>query len=141
MSDDAWILGVRCAGALHLVTVALAHVTPIPAGWDESLARLPPVHRRFAVAQNFFIGATMVVAGLASLAIAPELVAGGAAARVICGAIALWWGGRLVILPWLRVGPELASPVLRAGFICLHLECALFALAYGWLALRAAEHL
>jgi hypothetical protein len=136
MSEDPWIIGVRAAGGFHLLTVVLAHFTPIPPGWDENLARLPDVHRRFAVAQNAFIGGAMVFAGIVSLLFAPELVGGSIAGRIICAGIALWWGGRLVVLPWLRVWPELRTPVLRAGFCVLHLECVLFAAAYGWLALR-----
>ncbi len=42
----------------------------------------------------------------------------------------------LVVLPWLRVWPELRTPLLRAGFVFLHAECAIFAAAYGWLAAR-----
>lgn len=136
MDESFWINGVRVAGLFHLVTVALAHFTPIPPDWDANLARLPEVHRRFAIAQNVFIGATMVFAGLVSLAFAPELVAGTTAARIVCAAIALWWGGRLLVLPWLRVWPQLRSPLLRDGFVLLHLECATFAVVYGWLALR-----
>ena len=137
MSDDLWILGVRTAGAVHFLTVALAHFTPIPADWDRNLAQLPDVHRRFAIAQNIFIGATMLVAGTVSLVFAPELVAGTPLARVICAAIALWWGGRLLVLPWLRVWPELRTQLLRAGFVVLHAACAIFAAAYGWLAFRS----
>jgi hypothetical protein len=94
------------------------------------------VHRRFAIAQNVFIGATMVFAGLASLFFARELVSGSTPARIVCAGIALWWGGRLVVLPWLRVWPELRTPLLRTGFVLLHAECGSFALGYGWLALR-----
>jgi hypothetical protein len=136
MSTEAWIWGVRAAGAVHLLTVALAHFTPIPADWDENLERLPDVHRRFAIAQNVFIGGIMVFGGIVCLFFAPELVAGSITARILCAAIALWWGARLIVLPWLRVGPELRTPLLRGGFVVLHLECALFALAFGWLALR-----
>ena len=136
MSDELWIVGVRVAGVFHLVTVALAHFTPIPPDWDRNLSQLPVVHRRFALAQNIFIGATMIFAGLVSLGFAPVLVAGTPAARIGCGGIALWWGGRLVVLPWLRVWPELHTTLLRIGFVFLHVECALFAAAYGWLALR-----
>ena len=139
MSDELWVLGVRVAGGLHLLTVALACFTPIPANWEENLARLPALHRRFAVAQNIFIVATMVFAGLVSLIFARELVTGTTTARIICAAIALWWGGRLVVLPWLRVWPELRSGLLRVGFVCLHAQCAIFSLAYGWLALRVAR--
>jgi hypothetical protein len=138
MSDDAWIWGLRAAGVFHFITVALAHFTPIPADWDESVARLPEVHRRFAIAQNVFIGATMLVIGAISLFLARELISGSILARTICAAAALWWSARLAVLPWLRVRAELTTPLLRAGFVLLHLECASFAVAYGWLAVRPA---
>ena len=138
MNDAAWIWGVRAAGIFHVVTVAMAHFTPIPAGWEENLTRLPDVHRRFAIAQNIFIGGVMLFAGIVSVLFAPELVSGEMGARIVCAGIALWWGARLGVLPWLRVGPELRTAVLRVGFALLHAECATFALVYGWLALRPA---
>ena len=137
MDDTFWIQGVRVAGAFHLLTVALATVTPIPADWDANLARLPDVHRRFAIAQNVFIGGTMVLAGLVCLIFPRELVSGTIAARIICAAIGIWWLARLVILPWLRVGPELRSGLMRVGFAFLHAECATMAAVFGWLATRS----
>ena len=136
MDDAFWITGVRAAGVFHLVTVAMAHFTPIPAGWDANLMRLPDVHRRFAIAQNVFIGAVMVFAGIVSVLFAPDLVSGSTSARIVCSGIALWWGGRLIVLPWLRVIPELHTRALRIGFVFLHVECAAFAVLYGWLAVR-----
>ena len=78
----------------------------------------------------------MVFAGVVSLIFANELVSGSTTARILCSGISLWWGSRLIVLPWLRVWPELRSSVLRAGFVLLHAECAAFALVYGWLAVR-----
>ncbi len=49
------------------------------------------------------IGATIAVLGLISLLLAPELITGDPLARVLCGLTALFWAGRLAILPWLRV--------------------------------------
>jgi len=136
MDETLWIWGVRAAGVLHLVTVALAHFTPIPAGWEENLARLPDVHRRFAIAQNVFIGGVMIFAGIASVMFASDLVTGTPSARIVCAGIALWWGARLLVLPWLRARSELHTSLLRAGFVLLYAECAAFAILYGWLALR-----
>jgi hypothetical protein len=137
MSLMEWlVLGVRAAGVMHFVTLVMACFTPIPAGWDENLALLPPVHRRFSVAQNFAVGATIAFLGLVCLLAAPTLVGGSPGGRILCAAISLWWGGRAVILPWLRVWPEIKSSVLRAGFVLLCAECAIYALAFGWLALR-----
>ena len=135
--NDAWLIGcVRAAGAFHFVTLVLACFTPIPPNWDENLAKLPELHRRFAVAQNFFIGATIAFFGAVALCFAPQLVAGSTMARVLSAAIALWWGGRLIVLPWLRVWPHLGGSGWKLGFILLHLECAAYAAAFGWLALR-----
>ena len=137
-STDLWIIAVRAAGACQLGTVALAHFTPIPRDWDAGLQRLSDVHRRFAIAQNIFIGGVMVFSGIVALALAPALVAGTPLARVVCAGIAAWWGARLCVLPWLRVGPELRTTLLRLGFAFLHLECACFGAGFAWLAVRKA---
>ncbi|QYM77925.1 hypothetical protein K0B96_11445 [Horticoccus luteus] len=134
--DALWILAVRLAGAFHFVTLTFACFTPIPPDWDKNLAALPPIHRRFAIAQNFSIGATIAVLGLFSLVFAPTLVAGAPLARALCGATALFWGGRLCVLPWLNVRPVLTTPLLRLGYALLLTQCTLYAAAYAWLALR-----
>lgn len=133
---DWLLLAVRAAGVFHLLTLLFACFTPIPAGWEENLRRLPEIHRRFAIAQNFAIGATTALLGLVCLGFAPVLVDGSPGGRILCGVIALWWGGRLVILPWLRIWPELKRPLLRIGFVFLVAECAIYAVAFGWLALE-----
>lgn len=136
MSDSLWVLGVRVAGVLHFVTLVLACFTPIPPDWDRNLAALPPIHRRFAIAQNVSIGATIAVLGLFSVVFARELVAGAPLARALCGATALFWGGRLAVLPWLGVRPVLTHALLRLGYALLLAECAIYAIAYGTLVLR-----
>jgi hypothetical protein len=136
LAPDIWILAVRAAGVAHLVTLVLAWFTPIPPDWEANLARLPEVHRRFAVAQNFFIGAVLAFLGLVSLLAAPLLVDGSPLARVLCGATALWWGGRLVVLPWLGARRHLDTPLLRVGYRLLLIECAVMTAGYGYLALR-----
>ena len=137
MSESTWIISVRVAGCFHFVTLLLACFTPIPPDWDANLAKLPPIHRRFAVAQNVSIGAMIAVLGLFSLCLAPELVGGTPLARAVCGATALFWGGRFCVLPWLGVRPTLATSALKLGYGLLLVECGLYAVAYGWLAVRA----
>lgn len=136
MDGDLWLWGVRTAGLFHFVTVALAMRIPIPPGWDENLNRLPELHRRFAIAQNAAIGAVMLVFGIVCLGFAPELTAGSSLARLWCCAIALWWGGRLALLPWLGVKPALTTRWLQLGFRALQTQCAIYAFAFGWLAIR-----
>jgi hypothetical protein len=137
-SDDLWILGLRIAGAFHLLTLTLACFTPIPPDWDKNLAALPPIHRRFAIAQNISIGATIAALGLVSLLFAPHLITGQPLARVLCALTAIFWLGRLLVLPWLRVQPTLTTPLLRLGYTLLLTQCALYASAYSWLAFRSA---
>ena len=137
MNEDALILAVQAAGAFHFVTLVLACFTPIPPDWERNLASLPEIHRRFSIAQNFSIGAMIAVLGVFSIAFAPELVAGSKLARAICGTTALFWGGRLAVLPWIGVGPTLTSRWLRLGFALLLAECAIYAAAYAWLAVRS----
>ncbi|WP_438480983.1 hypothetical protein [Oleiharenicola lentus] len=136
MSDSLLIILVQIAGVFHFVTLTLACFTPIPTGWTENLAKLPEMHRRFSVAQNFSIGATIAVLGLLSLFLAPLLITGEPLARAICGVTALFWGGRACVLPWLGVRPALTSTWLRIGFVLLVTECVVYAAAYAWLAVR-----
>lgn len=137
MNDSLLILGVRMAGCFHFVTLGLACFTPIPPDWEKNLSALPPIHRRFAVAQNVSIGAMIAVLGLFSLLFAPELVGGAPLARGVCGSTALFWGGRAVVLPWLGVRPALTGPWLKLGFALLVAECVSYAVAYSYLALRS----
>lgn len=136
MADSDLIVVARVAGALHFVTLTLACFTPIPPDWDKNLEALPPIHRRFAIAQNVSIGAMIAVLGLFSLFFAPTLVAGSPLARAVCGATALFWGGRAAVLPWLGVRPALTTTWLRLGYGLLVAECIIYAAAYSWLALR-----
>lgn len=138
MSDSFWILAVRLAGGFHFVTLGLACFTPIPPDWEANLEKLPPMHRRFSVAQNVSIGAMIAVLGLFSLLFAPELAGGAPLARAVCGATALFWGGRFCVLPWLGVRPALTTLALKLGYALLLLECLLYAVGYGWLAVRPA---
>jgi hypothetical protein len=137
MPDSLLILGVRLAGGFHFVTLVLACFTPIPPDWEANLAKLPAMHRRFSLAQNVSIGAMIAVLGLFSLCFAPELVGGAPLARAVCGLTALFWGGRLCVLPWLGVRPALTTPALRFGYALLLVECSAYALGYAWLALRS----
>lgn len=120
MADELWLLGLRVAGALHFTTLIAA--------------RLSPVHRRFAIAQNAAVGAVLLSFGYVSPVHAPALLEGGTAGRLLCAGAALWWGGRLVVLPWLNAWPEVTETWRRVGFALLHAQCAIYAVAYGWLA-------
>jgi hypothetical protein len=136
MESHTLVNCVRAAGVLHFVTLGFACITPIPPDWDRNLASLPEVHRRFAVAQNFFIGAIIAACGIVSTLFAPLLIEGSTLARVICLGIALWWGGRLIVLPWLGAHRHLTTGFLRVGYGLLLAECAIYAAAFGYLALR-----
>jgi hypothetical protein len=135
LSEEFWLLGLRVAGGFHFLTLALAWFTPVPRDWDGGLSRLSPLHRRFCIAQNAAVGAVLVFCGYVSLFHAPVLLAGDTAGRLLAAGIALWWGGRVIVLPWLRVGEELSGPWFRIGFALLCAQCAIYAFAYGWLAL------
>jgi hypothetical protein len=136
MNDPLWQLGIRCAGCLHFVTLGLACLTPIPPDWEANLDLLPLVHRRFAIAQNVSIGAMIAMLGLFSLLFAQEMVSGLPIARAVCLTTALFWGGRLLVLPWLKAHTCLPTPWLKIGFALLMVECATYAIAYAWLAIR-----
>ncbi len=54
----------------------------------------------------------------------------------MCAGIALWWGGRLVVLPWLGAQRHLTPARLRLGYVLLLAECVTYAAANGYLALK-----
>lgn len=135
MSEELWLLGLRVAGGLHFLTLALAWFTPVPRDWEGGLSRLSPLHRRFSIAQNVAVGAVLVFCGYISLVHAQVLLSGDTGGRLLSAGIGLWWGGRLMVLPWLRVGEELNTTCFRIGFAMLCAQCAIYAVAYGWLAL------
>jgi hypothetical protein len=137
MNNSQLQWAVQCAGLLHFATLALACFTPIPPDWQANLAKLPLVHRRFAIAQNITIGAVIAALGLFSLFFAQEMVLGLPIARAVCFATALFWGGRMLVLPWLRAHTCLTTPVLKVGYGLLLLECATYAVAYSWLGARS----
>jgi hypothetical protein len=128
---------IQCAGGLHFVTLALACFTPIPPDWDTNLMKLPLVHRRFAIAQNISIGAMIAILGLFSLLFSQDMVRGLPIARAVCFTTALFWGGRLILLPWLNAHTCLPTLGLKIGYALLLLECATYAVAYSWLGVRS----
>jgi hypothetical protein len=136
MNDSQVQWAVQCAGCLHFVTLALACFTPIPPDWDANLMKLPLVHRRFAIAQNVSIGAMIATLGLFSLFFSEDMVRGLPIARAVCFTTALFWGGRLMVLPWLKAHTCLPTPLLKIGYAFLLLECATFTVAYSWLGAR-----
>jgi hypothetical protein len=118
------------------VTLALASFTPIPPDWDANLTKLPLIHRRFAIAQNVSIGAMIATLGLFSLLFSQDIVRGLPIARAVCFTTALFWGGRLAFLQWLKAHTCLATPALKIGYAILLLECAIYTVAYSWLGAR-----
>jgi hypothetical protein len=127
---------IQCAGCLHFVTLAFAYFTPIPPDWDDNLMKLPLIHRRFAIAQNISIGAIIATLGLFSLLFSQEMVHGIPIARAVCFTTALFWGGRLIVLPWLKAHTCLPTPFLKIGYALLLLECVTYAVTYSWLGAR-----
>jgi len=57
-------------------------------------------------------------------------------ARAVCFTTALFWGGRLILLPWLKAHTCLPTPILNVGYGFLLLECAGYAVAYSRLGAR-----
>jgi hypothetical protein len=75
-------------GAGHLITVAIAHFTPVPPGLGQEPGRAPGGGSRSY--RTCIIGFTIIFAGVVSLLFAPELVSGSTGGRIVCAGIALW---------------------------------------------------
>lgn len=113
------MLALRVAGA-SLVVLALFHVVLWRAlNWGEEIARMSPLSARVFSVHTFFIAFVLAALGLLS-ALAPALLLDRSdLARVLLGAIVVFWIARFIMQPLVfdRVMREgwTRSRVLRVG--------------------------
>jgi hypothetical protein len=127
---------LQLGGAAHLASLAAIIFAPIRLCWDEELARLPKLLRQMCQVYNCYTGGTIVALGLVSLLCAPELAAGGALARAVCGYTTAFWGVRLWLQRYYDFRPHLTTGWLRLGYHGLTGLFVAFVALYGWGALH-----
>jgi hypothetical protein len=88
---------LRCAGLL-LILLGLAHAGfSKHLNWSTELRRLSTVNRQVFLVHCFYIAFLLVMVGLVSLLLTPDLLVPSPLARAFFGANTLVWGTRLYI--------------------------------------------
>lgn len=91
------LLHLRIAGCLLLALAAMHLFLPKRFNWSEELARLSLVNRQIFLVHTFFIVLVLIMMGVLSLLFGTLLLPGSPLARVVLGALALFWIARLVV--------------------------------------------
>lgn len=85
------------SGLAHLGILGVAALVPAKLDWRSALAPLPAALRQLMWVYGVFIFLTVLGFAALSLALAPDLAAGTALARAVCGGVAVFWLIRLAV--------------------------------------------
>ena len=118
-----------------MLLVASALV-PMQLNWKRDLQGLPRLHRQLFWIYGGYVVLAIVALGLISIAGAAELAAGTVLARCVCGYIAVFWGVRLSLQPFLDVKEHLTTWWLHAGYHTLTVLFLSFTVVFAYAALH-----
>jgi hypothetical protein len=91
------LLHLRIAGCLLLALAAMHFFLPKRFNWSEELARLSLLNRQIFIVHTLFIVLVLTMMGALSLFFGSLLLSGSPLARVVLGALALFWIARFVV--------------------------------------------
>ncbi len=134
MSNETLASVLRLVGASH-IALALAHVVLWRLfDWSREIAQLTPLTARVFAVHTFFIAFVLAALGALGLCRADLLVVRSELARLLLGAIVLFWGLRvlaqpIVFDPVLLRGSRLRTPVRIAATLLFSSYAAVYALA------------
>lgn len=133
-------LALQIAGSMHLGLLCAGATMPRVVGIRSHLAALPPFIRRLFWVYYTFIGLCLLSFGTITLALAPELAAGGALARALCAFLAVFWGLRLIVATFvLDVGPYLTDAYRRVGYYATNVVFTYLPIVYAWAAWKGGR--
>ena len=127
---------IRIAGAAQLSVLIASSLVPFKLNWKRDLASLPALHRQMYWTYGGYVVLGIVALGLMSLVCADELASGARLGRAVCVYGAVFWGVRLMLQAVFDVKPHLTVWWLAAGYHVLTALFLVFALVYGYAALR-----
>lgn len=120
------------AGLLHFSILLASGLVPRVLNWNGELAKLPELFQQLIWVHGAYVVLMIIGFGAVSVWLPGELAAGSVLSRAVCGFIAVFWGGRLVVqLVYFRPGAYLTSPVLRFGYNGLTVLFVYFTAVYG----------
>jgi hypothetical protein len=125
-------------GVLHLAILSAGITMTRVLDWRCSLAALNPLTRHIIWTHGGYVLMTIAAFGVISLALPKSLTSGAPLARCICGFIAIFWGGRLLIQMFLfDARPHLTNVALKFAYHGLTVVFIYFAVVYGFAATTA----
>ena len=126
---------IRLAGLAHFGILIASAMVPAKLNWKEELARLSPLQRQMYWIYGAYIVLCIVAFGLISLILPEELISGDPLANAVCLLIAVFWGGRLALQPFMKVKPILGRVWwMHVGYHTLTLAFLFMTAVYGWAA-------
>jgi hypothetical protein len=124
------------AGCLQLCVLIASSLVPLRLNWMTSLAGLTRLHRQLYWTYGGYVVLAIMANGLVCVINADELAAGSPLARCVCGYLAIFWGVRLSLQPFLDVKEHLATWWLHAGYHTLSVLFASFTAFFAFAALH-----
>ena len=119
-------------GIGQLLTLIASSLVPVRLQWKEILAPLPPLMQQLFWVYGGYVVLSIVSLGLICTFNAPELAAGSGLARCFCAYVAIFWGVRLSLQPFLNAGPFLTTWWLLGGYHLLSVMFACLTLLFIW---------
>lgn len=96
-TPEFWRLLLTFAAYGHFLVLAASFQVPHRLNWTEELQRLRPLNRKLLWTYGGYIASMILLWGLITLYLLPEMLAGEKGALVITAVIALFWWSRIVI--------------------------------------------
>lgn len=126
---------IMWAGVGQLGVLIASALVPFRLNWKAELRGLSRLHRQMYWVYGGYVVLAIVAFGLISLFNAREMANGTGLARGVCGYIAVFWGGRLVLQGVFDVKGHLTTWWLKTGYHALTALFVAFTLIYGYAAL------
>ena len=106
-------------GVLQISVLIASSLVPIVLKWRMTLGSLPKLCRQLIWIYGGYTAMTILMLGLVCVFFHEELASGTGLARAVCFFIALFWGVRLCLQPFLDAKPYLNKWWLRCGYHAL----------------------
>jgi hypothetical protein len=124
------------AGVAQLGVLVASSLVPVRLEWKATLAPLPLLVRQLFWVYGGYVVLSIISLGTICILNAEELASGTRLARCFCAYVAIFWGVRLSLQPFLAAKPFLTTWWLRGGYHLLSVLFASFTLVLGWAAIR-----
>lgn len=127
---------IYLAGWGQLSILVASALVPFQLDWRRTLATLPPLLRQLFWVYGGFVVLSIISLGTICILHADELAAGSGLARAFCTYVAVFWGVRVSLQPFLAAKAFLTNWWLRCGYHLLTVLFLLITSVLGWAAIH-----